>query len=932
MLATALHHRRGGGGGGGDSGSGNTDDEHATTPDSEPAVPGKYTVAMLQARVAAAEAEVEVDEEDDDVDERDYDDDDDDVDVEDEADAHMPPAAVSPPKRGRIGRMQVRADARAGGGGGGGTGGEAGAAEGWLGLRTGVGAAEGGETPTTARMDAGVGSGEEVGGPEAVVPAVGRKVVCSGGVGGSSGVWDDESEDGEEAGAARRIGGSAQARPRRLVGLDEVDDDEDDGGGVGMAFVGRLGGGGGGDNGDDDEPLFSDGEGEESAGAGHGAARKLSLATAGVTASGGAGGGGGGGGEAWSGSEEEDGEGDEGADAPQASYPVAAMSSEAGRARVRRSKKDEVSQMKSETERLLRTTFVAPVIERVIDPKFSLDALCKRFGVVPLTYLASGYVELAEKRRAQEEAKRMQEDGEEDDEEDGEVEQSLSAPDPQVPDVIAAGGSSPILLKSEPKGVADEEPPFAKSAPAVVPKFSPGGVLQSPGTAGGSGKRLAPPLKPDRVMTRAEYEERSAAIQLAAASGAFRRAGKGPARTTVAAAVAAAIAVDSDEDLELEVVEVVEVMEERATSGAARAPGPVGKPTAMTRDELMAKLRTLAVEQADARRAEEAAEARERVEEKRRRKEERRERRRLAREEEAAAAAEAETGADGAVEAAGTRVNPIVLEDDDDDDDADVGDLGDGMVLDEEGSHDGEAETLESEDEEQSDEADEELSDEDDDEEGELDDGDDAGLKLEEDTAAAVSGAAGSTTRSATTQRNSMAVPRRPSALKKGGIMDLFQRAAARASAPGVEEDAQAAELDDQGYEGEDSPHGGEEPPQDENDVDRAGSDGPDDGDGDADSAGAVEEEDAAAADDDDGAAADDEARRQRRRERRRRRRERLEQMRKSRLLEAEAEEEEDEFMGMDGPDEDDDSDESSLVCSGDEDEIEDFDDVVQLH
>ncbi|KAJ3112088.1 hypothetical protein HDU96_004957 [Phlyctochytrium bullatum] len=53
----------------------------------------------------------------------------------------------------------------------------------------------------------------------------------------------------------------------------------------------------------------------------------------------------------------------------------------------------------------------------------------------------------------------------------------------------------------------------------------------------------------------------------------------------------------------------------------------------------------------------------------------------------------------------------------------------------------------------------------------------------------------------------------------------------------------------------------------------------------------------------------------------------------KSAFIEAEAEEEEDEFMGLAGSDEESEiSDEEALVCSGDEDVIEDFDDIMELH
>ncbi|KAI9193072.1 uncharacterized protein BJ171DRAFT_533918 [Polychytrium aggregatum] len=50
-------------------------------------------------------------------------------------------------------------------------------------------------------------------------------------------------------------------------------------------------------------------------------------------------------------------------------------------------------------------------------------------------------------------------------------------------------------------------------------------------------------------------------------------------------------------------------------------------------------------------------------------------------------------------------------------------------------------------------------------------------------------------------------------------------------------------------------------------------------------------------------------------------------------FIEGEAVEEEDEFMGIGGPDEDEDAqNDEPLVCSGDEDEIETFDDIIELH
>ncbi|KAJ3210564.1 hypothetical protein HDU67_005195 [Dinochytrium kinnereticum] len=55
----------------------------------------------------------------------------------------------------------------------------------------------------------------------------------------------------------------------------------------------------------------------------------------------------------------------------------------------------------------------------------------------------------------------------------------------------------------------------------------------------------------------------------------------------------------------------------------------------------------------------------------------------------------------------------------------------------------------------------------------------------------------------------------------------------------------------------------------------------------------------------------------------------------KSKFVEMEAEEEEDEFMGMGGPEDEfnsEDEDDGPLVCSGDEDQIDDFTDVVELH
>ncbi|KAJ3414765.1 hypothetical protein HDV05_006104 [Chytridiales sp. JEL 0842] len=54
----------------------------------------------------------------------------------------------------------------------------------------------------------------------------------------------------------------------------------------------------------------------------------------------------------------------------------------------------------------------------------------------------------------------------------------------------------------------------------------------------------------------------------------------------------------------------------------------------------------------------------------------------------------------------------------------------------------------------------------------------------------------------------------------------------------------------------------------------------------------------------------------------------------KSAFIEEEAEEEEDEFMGLGGPDgePEDPNEDAPMVCSGDEDEVEDFDDIIELH
>ncbi|KAJ3160253.1 hypothetical protein HK101_000947 [Irineochytrium annulatum] len=52
----------------------------------------------------------------------------------------------------------------------------------------------------------------------------------------------------------------------------------------------------------------------------------------------------------------------------------------------------------------------------------------------------------------------------------------------------------------------------------------------------------------------------------------------------------------------------------------------------------------------------------------------------------------------------------------------------------------------------------------------------------------------------------------------------------------------------------------------------------------------------------------------------------------KTAYIEGEAAEEEDEFMGMGGVDGEDPDDDGPMVCSGDEDEVEDFDDIVELH
>ncbi|KAI9326927.1 hypothetical protein DFJ73DRAFT_864858 [Zopfochytrium polystomum] len=51
-----------------------------------------------------------------------------------------------------------------------------------------------------------------------------------------------------------------------------------------------------------------------------------------------------------------------------------------------------------------------------------------------------------------------------------------------------------------------------------------------------------------------------------------------------------------------------------------------------------------------------------------------------------------------------------------------------------------------------------------------------------------------------------------------------------------------------------------------------------------------------------------------------------------SKMLDVEAQEEEDEFMGLGGPEGEDSDDDDSIVLSGDEDQIEDFTDVVELH